>query len=544
MGIELFTNITFQSIIVFSVGILGFIVGALIYSRDVQRTDNLSFFLLAWSFSMWALFLSAFEASTSGYLEYVLLIITCIFAAFIPVAVLFFVTMLSNVGNIIFTKTKIFFTIIPFIVISFIVLIPEFLFKSINTGDGLAKEIIFGPGFLVFVIYFCVYTIVSIILLFKKYKRSAGIFRTEMYYIFVSIFTGSLFILLANLILPYFGFYNLFWLGPVAGILVLSIIGYLIIKYNFWNLKLAATDLFTSLISLILLFELSLSTSVVDFSIKFAILTLVLLSGFFLVRSVRHEVESKKEIEKLVKELAETNTYLQQLDKEKSEFVANSAHHLRDPLTAIMGYASMVIDGSFGTLSKDAKEAMDRISKSSQRLVVIINDFMNIAKIESGEMDYKFSNTDLKKMTQDLMKEMTLAAKVAGLKLSFEFDKEEDYYAVIDEGKIRQVISNLVDNAIKYTPHGSVEVFLSKNPKNKNIVISISDTGIGMSSETTHKIFHKFSRADEASKFHTGGSGLGLYVAKEILKKHKGRIWAESKGLEKGSTFSMELKGV
>ncbi len=544
MGLELFINITPQSIVVSGIGILGFITGALVYSRDIRRTDNLSFFLLAWGFSMWALLLGMFEASTSGSLEYILLMGVYVVSAFIPLTVLFFVMTLSTGGNVFFKKIKIFYTVFPFILISLMVLIPEFVFSSISKGAGSAKEIIFGPGFLIFAGYVFLYTIVSIVLLFKKYKKSAGIFRAEMSYIFASIFTGALFILLANLILPYFGFYNLFWLGPVAGFFALGFVGYLVIKYNFWNLKLAATDLFTSLISLILLFELSLSTSVVDFPIKTTVLSLVLLSGFFLVRSVRHEVESKEEIEKLAKEIAGVNAHLHQLDKQKSEFVANSAHHLRDPLTAIMGHASMVIEGSFGTLSKEAKEAMNRISKSSQRLVVIINDFMNIAKIESGEMDYTFLNLDLKKMIQDLIKEMKLAAKDAGLKIDFDFDKNEDYHTVVDEGKIRQVVSNLVDNAIKYTPQGSIKVALSKNQNNKNILISISDTGIGMNSETAHKIFHKFSRADEASKFHTGGSGLGLYVAKEILKKHKGRIWAESEGLGKGSTFSVELKGV
>lgn len=544
MGLELFTNITLQSIVVSSIGILGFIIGALVYSRDIRRTDNLSFFLFAWSFSMWALLLGLFETISTGSLEYILLIVMYIFAAFIPLTLLFFVMTLSTEGRSIFTKTKIFLIIIPFIFVSAISLIPEFLFKSINEGAGSAKEIIFGPGFLIFALYVSLYTIASIVLLFKKYRRSAGIFKAEMRYIFLSIFTGTLFILFANFTLSFFGFYNLFWLGPMAGILVLCILGYLIIKYNFWNLKLAAADLFTSLISLVLIFELSLSISVIDFIIKMVVLILVLLSGLFLVRSVRHEIESKEEIEKLAKELAEVNTHLHQLDKQKSEFVANSAHHLRDPLTAIMGYASMVIEGSFGSLSKEAKEAMNRISKSSQRLVVIINDFMDIAKIESGEMDYNFSNIDLKKMTQDLVKEMKLAAQDAGLEIELEFDEAEDYNAVVDEGKIRQVISNLVDNAIKYTPHGSVKVSLIKKPNDKNIRISISDTGIGMSPKTAHKIFHKFSRADEASKFHTGGSGLGLYVAKEILKKHEGRIWAESEGLGKGSTFSVELKGV
>lgn len=543
MGLELFTNTTLQSLLVSGVGVLGFVVGALVYSRDIRRIDNLAFFLLAWGFSMWAILLGMFESVSSGEVESILLSAMYIFAALIPPAVLFFAMALYTGGKIKFTKTKVFSVALSFAAISYTASIPGFLFEGVVDIGNTAKEIIFGKGFILFILYISVYVVFGIWLLFKKYKRSAGIFRLEMRYIFLSILAGATFILFANIALPMFGLYGLFWLGPVTGFLVICIIGYLLIKYNFWNLKLAATDLFTSLISLTLLFELTLSSSVTDFVIKTVILLLVLLSGFFLVKSVRYEIESREQVEKLAKELAEVNENLHILDKQKSEFVASSAHHLRDPLTAIKGYASLVLEGSFGELSKDVKEAMNRIFKSSQRLVVIINDFMDIARIESGDMEYDFSKVDMKKMVKDMMDEMTIAAKDSGLQMKLYLDDTQDYYVHADEGKIRQVVSNLVDNSIKYTPSGSVNISLERKD-DKNILLSVVDTGIGMNPDTVKKIFHKFSRADEASKFHTGGSGLGLYVAKEILKKHDGRIWAESDGLGKGSRFYLELKAV
>lgn len=544
MGLDLFINITFQSIVLIGVGVLSFVMGALVYSRDVRRVDALSFFLLTWAFSLWAILLGVFESMESGDLEYIILILAYFFAALIPPVTLFFTMALSKEGKVVFKKTKISLGIGLFVFISYVISIPGFLFKDIvNTGE-VAKEIVFGSGYLLFVLYIFIYSVVVVFLLFKKYRKSAGIFRVEIYYIFLSIFIGAVFILLVNIIFPYFGIYSFFWVGPIVGFLVIGIIGYLMIKYNFWNLKLAVTDLFTSLISLILLLELFLSTSTADFIIKVVILALVLLSGFFLVRSVRYETESREESEKLVKELAKVNDNLHLLDKQKSEFVANSAHHLRDPLTAIKGYSSLVLEESLGEISGEVREAVGRIYKSSQRLVVIINDFMDITKIESGEMDYVFSKVDFKKMLEDMMNEMTIAAKDSGLELTLNIDEPQDYCINADEGKVRQVVSNLVDNSIKYTPHGGIEISLSKSSDNKKIILRISDTGIGMSSETIKKIFHKFSRADEASKFHTGGSGLGLYIAKEILKKHRGRIWAESDGLGKGSEFFLEFKVV
>ncbi|MGB2580575.1 MAG: HAMP domain-containing sensor histidine kinase, partial [Minisyncoccia bacterium] len=110
-----------------------------------------------------------------------------------------------------------------------------------------------------------------------------------------------------------------------------------------------------------------------------------------------------------------------------------------------------------------------------------------------------------------------------------------------DDGKLRQVFSNLIDNSIKYTPNGKVSVLLKKSTDGKKIIFNVYDTGIGMSESTIGKIFKKFSRAEGVSKVYTEGTGLGLYVAAEIIKKHEGRIWAESKGEGQGSSFFVEL---
>ncbi len=539
MGLELFTNITPQSIVVFGIGILGFIIGSLVYSRDISRIDNLSFFLFAWCFSMWAMLLGAFESIAPGNLEYVSLMILYIFTALIPVTVLFFIMSLTTGSKIILTKTKIFSISVSFIVVLYIILTPNFLFKNIINSSS-TKEIIFGNGLILFTLYLLMYTLTDLFLLFKKYRRSAGIFKTEMLYIFLSVFIGAVFVLLANIIFPYLDIYNLFWFGPLVGIFIIGIIGFLIIKYNFWNLKLAATDFFTSIISLVLLFELFSSNSILDFTIKTTILVLVLLSGVLLVRSVRYEIENREEAEKLVKQLAEVNDDLHILNEQKSEFVVTASRHLRGPLMDINKYTSMILDESFGSINDKAKEAIDRILQSSKRLVVIIEDFMSISKIESGKIDYKFSRTNLKEMIEELIEEMSITAKQNGLEIKLKVKKDDDFISNVDSGKIRQVISNLIDNAIKYTPGGFVNVSLVKN-KNGKIIIKVSDTGIGMSELTLKKIFHQFSRAKEASKFHTGGSGLGLYIAREMLKRHDGRIWAESAGHGKGSTFCVEL---
>ncbi|GMQ94979.1 MAG: hypothetical protein BMS9Abin13_089 [Patescibacteria group bacterium] len=343
-------------------------------------------------------------------------------------------------------------------------------------------------------------------------------------------------------LLPSFGVFNLTWLGATVALLALGALGYLIIKYRSGNFQLITTGLFALLISLTLLFEILFSRTLDGIIMKTVIFALVAFTSIFLIRSIRHETESKEEVEGLVQDLAEAHKDLQALDERKSEFVATAASSLKTPLTAIKGYASMLLEGSFGELSSRVQVAIERIFQSSQGLVVIIEDLTDILKIESGEIAYKFSRVDMRKLVQGVVDDMAISARKAGIAISFDSDKNEDYYTNIDVGKIKQVIFNLADNAVKYTPHGSIQISLLKDTANGVIILKISDSGIGMSKGTIKKIFQKFSRAEEASKFHTAGSGLGLYIVREILKKHGGHVWAESAGTSKGSTFYVALK--
>ena len=304
--------------------------------------------------------------------------------------------------------------------------------------------------------------------------------------------------------------------------------------------------MFISIIVLVLITELFLASSLLDLFIKTVIAMLIIFSSSFLVASVKREIQSKERIVRLSQDLDLISKRLKVLDKKKSEFLSIASHHLRDPLTAIKGYASMLSEGSFGDLSRPVLEAIEKIFVSSGHLVTMISDFMDISRIESGDMNYNFKDVDMKKLFLILADEMKQSAEHSHLVFTATVDEgpseDEEYVTVGDEGKLRQVVSNLIDNSIKYTPHGEISMLLYKSPDKKKIIFSLSDTGIGMSELTKEKIFKKFSRAEGVSKVYTEGTGLGLYVAKEIVKKHEGRIWAESKGEGHGSSFYVELE--
>lgn len=522
-------------------------VGVIVYSRDTGKISNVFFFFLAVLLALWSFFIGFFEAARSDIiLEGVSLLLIYLSAAGVSV-ILFFFSLALATEKISLSNLQRIGIFASYALIGAAILVPGFIIDGVGGRDGTAKEILFGEGFALYMIFIAFYLLMSVGVLVKRYRESAGVFKTELRNILLSAGGASIFAATTNLILPLFGSFYVFWSGPLIGMLAILLIGYHIIKYNFWSFKLAATELFAALIIITLLVEIFITTSVIDLITKVAITLLVVFSSIFLVRSVRNEVEAKEEVEKLLKDITFANDELLTLDKRKSEFLSIASHHLRDPLTAIKGYASMLIEGSFGELSSGVRESMQKIFESSKRLVTIIEDFLNIAQIEHGEMTYQMGTVDFKKLVADVVEELSPSASRAGLWLHVLADGgTADGASIVyaDAGKLRQVITNLIDNSVKYTPKGGVRIMLETRTDSGGagkILLSVADTGIGMGQATLEKIFNKFSRAEGASKVFTDGSGLGLYIAKEILKKHEGRIWAESQGLGKGSTFFVEL---
>ena len=274
-----------------------------------------------------------------------------------------------------------------------------------------------------------------------------------------------------------------------------------------------------------------------------ALLLLTVVVGIFLIRSVRKEIQVREKIEKIAAELESANVRLKELDQQKSEFISLASHQLRGPLTAIKGYSSMVLEGDFGAITDTVKDAVAKILKSTSDLVVLVGDYLDVSRIEQGRMQYTFERFDLAEEVETVITELRPTIEEAHLTISYDVDKNVNYNVDADRGKIKQVIGNILDNSIKYTPHGGVHVWLTRKVDNK-ILITISDTGVGIKPEVLPNLFEKFSRAPDASRTNIIGTGLGLYIAKKMVEANKGRVWAESAGENKGASFFIELEGV
>lgn len=334
--------------------------------------------------------------------------------------------------------------------------------------------------------------------------------------------------------------YSLFLL-PVF----LLVIIYAVFELDIFHFDLLGTQYLVVGLVMLITGQLFFANDNVD---RFLTIITVLVSvalSIILFRNLKRESDQRIYIEDLSSKLEDYNKKLQNanerlkgFDKLKTEFVSLASHQLRSPLTAIKGYASMLLEGDYGKLSEESKDTVGRIFESSQNLTKIVEDLLNVSKIEQGGMKYEMAPFDIVEVVSSTCRDLSITAENKGLKLNFLSEGVTGCNVNGDKDKIRQVILNFIDNSIKYTKVGYIDVKVEK-VKDK-IIFSVKDTGMGITEEIKETLFHKFARG-EGARMNTTGSGLGLYLAKEIVEAHNGRVWVESGGAGNGSTFFVEL---
>jgi len=311
-----------------------------------------------------------------------------------------------------------------------------------------------------------------------------------------------------------------------------------IARWGAFNIKAITTDilltsLWMAMFSTLLLQEITVARIVI--AITLAIFSIFAIN---ISRSIKNEIQQKQEIEEIAAHLETSNKRLKELDLAKSEFVSIASHQLRSPLAAIRGYTSMLRDGTYGEVSDNGKEALNRIENSAKHMVNLIEDFLNISRIESGQLKYEITNFNLKELVEIIVNDLNPVALQKGLVIMFN-DQSNQSDVSADKVKVEQALHNLINNAIKYTVRGSISVIIKND--NQKTWVEITDTGIGISENNMHKLFTKFARGDNANSTNTNGTGLGLFVARSLLIAMGGNVTAHSDGEGKGSRFTLEL---
>jgi len=259
------------------------------------------------------------------------------------------------------------------------------------------------------------------------------------------------------------------------------------------------------------------------------------------IEDITERRETENGLEKAHEELTALAAELKRVARVKSEFLANMSHELRTPLNSIIGFSEVLYDETFGVLNEKQKKYVNNVLTSGKHLLLLINQILDMAKVESGKMNLVLSSFSIKGLLNDIS--MLVADIVGKKKLEMILEIAEDLpHIVADELKVKEIIYNLLSNAVKFTPEGGkIGMRASTRKADSKIEIKVWDTGVGLAPENMGKIFEGFFRVDTPYSRVTEGTGLGLPLSKKLVELHGGNLSVESEGLNKGTTVLFTL---
>jgi signal transduction histidine kinase len=260
-----------------------------------------------------------------------------------------------------------------------------------------------------------------------------------------------------------------------------------------------------------------------------------------LATAIAAQTSTHLETLRLNDELRQRAAELQELDRLKSAFLANMSHELRTPLNSILGFSDVILEEMDGPLTETMNNDLKLIQKNGQHLLHLINDVLDMAKIEAGRMNLSPEKFALHEVLDEVISITSPMANEKNLAFLFEKDSDQAVQIFADRTRMRQIMINLVNNAIKYTEKGRISI-RTKLQESQQVLITVKDTGIGIAPDKLETIFQEFAQIDSSSTRKGGGTGLGLPISRRLVEMHGGRLWAESNGIPgEGSTFFVEL---
>jgi signal transduction histidine kinase len=358
--------------------------------------------------------------------------------------------------------------------------------------------------------------------------------RAKLQYFLIGLLFFAGFNIVFNVVLPLaFDVYRYYWVGNYSVAFLLGFTAYAIVKQELFGVRTVLAAIFVATVGVLLAIDLMVFTEQATIQVfKGAVLVLILCFGYVLVRSVQREIQQRERLQEIAEELRRS-------DEAKTEFISIVSHQLRTPLNAIKGYLSLFLEGVYGKLDAEKRQPMDRLYRSSERLIHLVNDLLGISRIQMGKIELEMGEVDLCEIVKSVVEEFGMVAEEKGIGLHASCPTGGVPVVAGDKQKLRDSVLNLVDNAIRYTDKGSVEASVRREVN--DLVVRVEDTGPGLDADEARTLFESFHRGQVGRKHWAEGSGLGLYIAKEFITLHGGAIWAESPGKGLGSTFFIRI---
>jgi signal transduction histidine kinase len=398
--------------------------------------------------------------------------------------------------------------------------------------DSIAID--YGPGMWPFLGIITLIVAATGLAFYWSYSTLPPKNRLQLQYVGIGLLIFYVANIVFNISLPmFFGIVRWYWLGDYSTLTVLGLTAYAIVKKELFGIRVVLTALLVALIALLLVVDVVVFTEGgFPRIVKGLVLLTFLYFGYMLVQSVHREIAQREELQDIAAEL-------QRSDDAKTEFLSIVSHQLRSPLNAIKGYLSLLLEGTYGSLDRQKRTPMERLYQSNERLIHLVNDLLGVSQIQMGKIEMEAVEVDLCKVARSVVEEFSNAAGEKGIELKATCAEPALPPIVGDTQKLRDSVMNLVDNAIRYTDKGSVEVSVRR--EDDDIVVQVRDTGAGIDQRDARALFESFQRGDVGRKRWTEGTGLGLYIAQQFVTLHGGKIWVESAGKGMGSSFFIRL---
>jgi len=475
-------------------------------------------------------------------------------------------------------KLKIFLISFFGIIVSAWSLVPGFISQSYTRVTQIYAGTVFssqpGWGLYIFSIFYFSVSITMIILLVKAKKHTAGTEKAKQYtFILSGVMISLTTTAISSFILPSFSIYLTAGIDSIGFLIFLLLVGYSITRHHLFNIRVFAIELLTFTLWTFIFARIFLVDNIEEAIIEIGLLVISMVLGSILIRAVRREIIQKEKLEKLTDEITKANTSLtnlnatlnqkvleqtaevrhaydlekkarrdlEKLNETKDQFILISQHHLRTPVTGIKWELEMILSGQYGKLGAPLKQAITEANTSVGRLTRIVDDFLSITALKIGSNILDIKPANLKPLLDDVVSELRIDIANKHIAVNYSRDEKDWPDLNIDAGKMREVILIVIENAVKYN-HDAGSIDIQTHSADEKFEMAIVNTGAGMVKEDHAQLFnHLFYRGEQARKLNPVGMGVGLSVARAIVRAHHGELTIESEGEGKGARVMIML---
>jgi signal transduction histidine kinase len=522
--------LSLESYLVVVLAALGFAMAVWVYRANPRERENQGFSLMVLSIVSWV---SCYHLAQFGHPTFWFRLAA--FAVFMFFVVYYFFIVVWFLGKREQPYRLLGVVILLYGVVMGVVALSTDVIISGSASVGSTVRPLFGNvgrwGFYGFVV---VLTLLINWNLMREYVGFPKERRVKLQYFLIGLLLFAGLNIVFNVVLPLaFDQYAYYAVGNYSVGFLLGFTAYAIVKRELFGVRAVLAAILVATISVLQAIDLLVFTEHAAMqAFKAAVLVLILFFGYILVRSVQREVHQRERLQEIAAELRRS-------DEAKTEFISIASHQLRTPLNAIRGYLSLLLEGIYGKLDAEKRQPMERLYRSSERLIHLVNDLLGISRIQMGKIALDVGEVDLCEVVKSVVEELSMVAEKKGIGLHASCPQDGVPMVAGDQQKLRDSVLNIVDNAIRYTDKGSVEVSLRR--ETNDLVVRVQDTGPGLDPDEARTLFESFQRGQVGRKHWAEGSGLGLYIAREFVTLHGGAIWAESPGKGQGSSFFIRI---